>query len=431
MKKYMLLFLLLAFLSGCAAAPQETPTPTEMPPPTIEATPEPTPEVIPTPELTPAPELELDLEPWQAAYVEIMREELTKLNTSQTREGYYLYDIDKNGIPELLFCYEDFSIPETWHIYTYCPYQSKNAVFLGEFSLSKEEWWTYPEGNGLLKYWVVKGAREVTLYTLENNTMKETQVFPDTVPQPDDLMEVLFPRAETIPGQGLRTDLNEVEDYSLLLAYPAANIYGTRGEAVELSRADFSVYDHVLSHEEQETLEGFLPVLTGKEPLIPDWKDGERILLTDWFKELLGDETGDFPSVFNAFALCDLDGDGAQELILWIDWYGGCYTILHREKGTVYGTYMSVRQFQELQTDGVYADTGGMGDRSYQQAYFENGRLLDKDLGHTHYYREDELVHYFIGEREVSEAEFEAWLKETMVGDVVWYAAREKKEVTP
>lgn len=403
-------------LGACHGEPMATPTPQRTEPPAAEVT------------STPTPEPELDLEPWQAAYVEVMREELKRLDTPQTREGYHLYDIDKDGIPELLFFYEDISTPETWHIYTYHPYQSKRAVFLGEFSFSHEEWWTYPEGNGLLKYWCVKGAREVTLYTLENNTLKENQVFPDTVPQPDDLMEALFPRAETIPGQVLCADLNAAEDYSLLLSYPDSNVYGIRGEAVELSRADFSVYPPVLSSEEQKALEDFLPVLTGKEPLIPDWNDGKKIFLTDWFKEMLGNEPGDLPSVFNAFALCDLDGDGERELILWIDGYGGCYTILHREKGVFYGIYRSVRQFQELQTDGVYASTGGMGNRSYCRASFEDGKLLERELGYTRYYGEDDLVHYFVGEKEVSEAEFETWMEEHLVGDAVWYAAREEKE---
>ena len=93
MKKYMSLFLLLAFLSGCAGTPQATPTPTETP-----AT-----EVIPTP----TPELELDLEPWQAAYVEILRGYEVRRDgfASDIRdlyqENYTLYDIDKDGLPEL------------------------------------------------------------------------------------------------------------------------------------------------------------------------------------------------------------------------------------------------------------------------------------------------------------------------------------------
>ena len=101
MKKYMLLFLLLAFLPGCATAPQETPTPTEAPTPTIEPTPTPTPEP-------------LTAEQAAEIYIHFLKNEipchegdhsLYYSDFSRTEEipitGFYIRDLTGDGLPEL------------------------------------------------------------------------------------------------------------------------------------------------------------------------------------------------------------------------------------------------------------------------------------------------------------------------------------------
>lgn len=407
-------------LGACRREPMATPTPQRTEPPAAEVTP------------TPTPELELDLEPWQAAYVEILRGYEVRRDgfASDIRdlyqENYTLYDIDKDGLPELFLIGGFDEASRSCQVYFW---QDGFAIEAGGHQEGYMEgaldFWhgglfTCPGENGVLwsrgydynKVSLIDG--DLVGSSLNGTLSKDIST--------DEITADMFvPDAEGLCSY-------EPSDLQPILSYPAANVYGTNGETVELSRADFSVYPPVLSSGEQKALEDFLPVLTGKEPLIPDWNDGEKVLLTDWFKEMLSSEFGELPSVFTAFALCDLDGDGERELILWIDGYGGCYTILHREKGVFYGTYRSVRQFQELQTDGIYASTGGMGNRSYCRASFEDGKLLEKELGYTRYYGEDDLVHYFVGEKEVSEAEFETWMEEHLVGDAVWYAAREEKE---
>lgn len=103
MKKYILLLLFLAFLSGCAAAPQGTPTPTETPTPEVTLTPEPTP--------TPEP---LTAEQAAEIYIHFLKNEipchegdhsLYYSDFSRTKEipitGFYIRDLTGDGLPEL------------------------------------------------------------------------------------------------------------------------------------------------------------------------------------------------------------------------------------------------------------------------------------------------------------------------------------------
>lgn len=178
MKKYMLLFLLLAFLPGCAAAPQETPTPAEVPTPTIE----PTPEV--TPHRLEVPMVEWYLEPWRKDFIDILaekkfREQAREAQTGNASwEGYYiLYDMDKDGFPELLILYWEFGAFYA-DLYTFT---GNETEYVGNFCCGRlPSLYSCPGENGLLTDAARAGPEGEThwwrKFTIENGMMGEEEL---------------------------------------------------------------------------------------------------------------------------------------------------------------------------------------------------------------------------------------------------------------
>lgn len=178
MKKYMFLFLLLAFLPGCAAAPQETPTPTEAPTPTIEPTPE------PAPQLLEVPAVDWALESWQKEYIALLeekelREKARDARTGNTSwEGYYiLYDMDKDSFPELLILYWEMGAFYA-DLYTFT---GNETEYVGNFCCGRlPSLYSCPGENGLLTDAARAGPEGEThwwrKFTIENGMMGEEEI---------------------------------------------------------------------------------------------------------------------------------------------------------------------------------------------------------------------------------------------------------------
>lgn len=210
---------------------------------------------------------------------------------------------------------------------------------------------------------------------------------------------------------------------------------GDSDENVLLSLVDFSSYEAELDESDWTALSGFFPVLTGEEPfwgehlssLEESVSPPQEIFLPDFFQVLLGTDLDgqSFPYRFESFALCDLDGDDERELALWSNCAGGWYVVLHREADGFYGAYMPVRWFAGLQQNGVFCGMGAMANVNYGTLRFSEGHFYSVTLGSTSYrFGENDTVHYYIGEAEVSHEDFELWLDNFLVGDAVWHSAR-------
>ena len=71
-------------------------------------------------------------------------------------------------------------------------------------------------------------------------------------------------------------------------------------------------------------------------------------------------ECFDYAYEYNEFGVCDLDGDGSQEVYLYHA--GGDVIILHEEDGTVYGYLDVFRGFNNLCTNGIFVASSGASD---------------------------------------------------------------------
>lgn len=282
MKKYMLLFLLLAFLPGCAWTPQETPTPTETP-----AT-----EVTLTPEPTPVPELELDLEPWQAAYLELLagyetrRAEYSADAQELYMERYALYDIDKDGIPELFLIHgladDDSGTRGTGDAWFSCDlYTAQNGKFV-DLKPNPEDnssfWfgslYSWPGENAVL-YGEGKSFRKVSI--IDGKRVDGPNLpLPEDTPYEQITAQLFVPEAEEL-ARYEPTDLQPILDY-----------------APPLEPWQAAYWDILMNPEEHED------VYTLSEEDI------------SWLCENYGIGQNDVYS----FSLCDLDGDNVPELLL-------------------------------------------------------------------------------------------------------------------
>ena len=99
-----------------------------------------------------------------------------------------------------------------------------------------------------------------------------------------------------------------------------------------------------------------------------------------------------------------------------LGWY---YLVFHQEGETFYAVEFPIRWFEDLRQNGVYLGSGGAGDSTYYQMTFRGGRFEQAELAHRVEWANG-CTCTLAGET-VTEADFDAWLAETMVDGVTWY----------
>lgn len=182
---------LLLGLTSCAPPPADTLSPSLSPEaegfPVPTTTPTPEPFVVQAADVPPG-----DYEPWQEAYMDYLTElcereaplrrwarEATKeeIEADPQRAGavnncsnsYFLYDVDKNEIPELFIQYGDYYIP--WiECYTY---REGKVTQIGKLSgeAKGSYFCTWPGKNAILNYWAWKGAFILWEYSIVNGEL--------------------------------------------------------------------------------------------------------------------------------------------------------------------------------------------------------------------------------------------------------------------
>ncbi|MCH5270915.1 MAG: hypothetical protein J1E83_09225 [Lachnospiraceae bacterium] len=88
------------------------------------------------------------------------------------------------------------------------------------------------------------------------------------------------------------------------------------------------------------------------------------------------------------FTIIDLDGDGENEVVLWIQInrisdYG--FEILHYQEGAVYGYTLPYRTFFNLKTDGTFLFSGGAADPGIGKLRFSmDGYAIESIIGEVY-----------------------------------------------
>ena len=121
------------------------------------------------------------------------------------------------------------------------------------------------------------------------------------------------------------------------------------------------------------------------------------------------------------FALLDLDGDGADELVLNIDFSGEEeYVILTCYDVAVYANQVVYRGFLSPKADGTFEWSNGAFDNGASRARFENGVLVYEDFASMSEGSDGNAVYTLNGES-IDEAAYSAFLdKQAAKDDLAW-----------
>lgn len=134
-----------------------------------------------------------------------------------------------------------------------------------------------------------------------------------------------------------------------------------------------------------------------------------------------GVDGSDMDWTITRFALLDLDGDGADELVLAIDYSGEEeYVILTCYDGVVYANQVVYRGFLSPKADGTFEWSNGAFDNGYARFRFENGVLVYDDFAAVS--NDDSgSVTYTLNGESVSEEDFDTFIAEQNAkDDLAW-----------
>lgn len=133
-----------------------------------------------------------------------------------------------------------------------------------------------------------------------------------------------------------------------------------------------------------------------------------------------GVDGSDMDWTITRFALLDLDGDGADELVIAIDYSGNEeYVVLTCYDGTVYANQVVYRGFLTPKADGTVAWSNGAFDNGYARFRFENGVLVYDDFAVM--IDNGSSVTYTLNGENVSEEDYNAFTAEQDAkDDLAW-----------
>lgn len=180
--------------------------------------------------------------------------------------------------------------------------------------------------------------------------------------------------------------------------------------------------------ESQLAAESYKAILIDNGDFKDCGKDGEvyRSVNIETIKNTFTADESDTTATVPKFAIVDLDGDGMNEIVLWIRYfYDEGFEVLHYREGEVYGYHFWYRAFMNLKADGTFIGSGGAADTSIMSMKFtEDGYVIDT-LYQSHGI-DAHTVQYYANGEPISEEEFdEAEERQDEKPDVVWYERNE------
>lgn len=130
--------------------------------------------------------------------------------------------------------------------------------------------------------------------------------------------------------------------------------------------------------------ESYKEILLGNEDFISTDLQNRSLHLSD-IKDVITDDDS-ITVTIPQFAIIDLDTDGENEVVLWIQIKGADdgfadygFEILRYQEGAVYGYTLPYRAFINLKTDGTFMYSGSAADFGIGKLKFsENGYIVDK-----------------------------------------------------
>lgn len=275
---------------------------------------------------------ELPIETAWAALDEAEREAdeaLTEKVIHQVSDSYSLYDVDKDGVPELFVTFGNADAVHATRCYTF---REGETVPAGEFSSAYCYLYTYPGENGfLLSSMGLAGHSEVTAYSLENGRLTEgEQLFLEENAQHHTYAEDVIPGAEQ------------------LSSYPTRMTGGQSAAPLVLPVCDWYDGPPATGSGPEQARAAILAVMEDGAPFIsvpPAGLAGAafRTGLTEYALRWYTAE-GALPYELTACAWQDFNLDGQEECLIQLtstygddSWGNSVFLVLSEQDGEVYG----------------------------------------------------------------------------------------------
>ena len=312
---------------------------------------------------------------WKTLYYRLLdrlREDLSAdgSTTEYTPIGYYLYDIDKDGIPEMIVkrgtCEADYNAD----IFVNDGYSAKPIEY--GVGVGHTVFYSDPDENGILFNWGHMGSQEVWVEKVENDQVVEGEsLFSETL---DESHPDYTPITDIVPGA---TRINEcgiayniyVTEYETILA-------GMEGKLTD--QTDRKHPDQKLSDAVDNVIDYGGAVVNSR---VADYGYGED-LGTIPFDELLkkADAYAEAPYEIESREYGDLNGDGRQECVLYLknqdDENRRMLCIMNLQDGKMYAYTMTASFDDRLTDDGSFEQNMYDGEKSHYRLVFDHDECM-------------------------------------------------------
>lgn len=299
---------------------------------------------------------------WKASYKALMRE---LMENSYGVDGYYLYDVDKDGIPEITVEFGDCEANYGGWLYTF---DGEKAVYAGEFHLGHSGLATCPSQNGMILSFGQMGVAYMKKITLENGQLGFEDLLEETLEDWDD---TYTDPGEIIPGADYLSEMKPgdtlpMDTYEIWLGNMRAEIDATTtaDEALEQRYLDIILQNGTIVGITADGFGGDLGTCTMEEYLGPN----------------MVEKYADAGMVVEAYTYIDMNGDGTEECVLRLGeadpeeayYVSDLWVVLSEQDGTMYAYCINYRDSFTLLENGTFRPDG--------EYYVNNFRMLfDKD----------------------------------------------------
>lgn len=308
---------------------------------------------------------------WQRAYADFLRalctEEAAVRNIDRPdydpneypgeigalSEGYCLYDIDKDGVPELLIRYGNSEAAYRTRVYGW----ADGAVAeLGDFASGHSSLYTWPGENAVAFNWGHMGGHYVDKISLADGTLTFEEVFSENISPENPYTEMAdivsgstyLREARTTLGLTFLQEAGSGADTPLLL--PIYD-YGRERARRELDRDRDGAARRAITAVLEDGA-AFYGVSTDGFGGDTGWTTLEEYLAPGGV-----DGYADTPQTVEKLAWADIDGDGRTECLLSLrdaEGWPDQYVVLSEQAGAVYAYCVNYSGDYSVNADGAF-----------------------------------------------------------------------------
>lgn len=291
--------------------------------------------------------------------------------------GYYLYDVDKDGVPELVVKFGTCEADFDGRLYLF---DGENAVYAGEIPLGHSAMATCPAQNGIILNYGHMGAAYMQKISLVDGEL----IFEDLLEESlsDDPGDSYTLPGEVIPGADFLSlmkpgDTLPIDTYEIWSANMNADIdaTATADEMLEQRYLDTILHNGTVVGITADGYGGDTGMCTMEEYLGPN----------------MVNPYSDLGMVVEAYTCIDMNEDGTEECVLRLrgadqeeaDDISGKWVVLSEQDGTMYAYCINYQMTYTLLENGAFRPNDEFGTNNFRM-------LFDKDQCFLYYTGLDE-----------------------------------------